>query len=71
MLKIEKNIPVPPRTRTAGGGKWQKCVDNMNVGDSVLIEKAGSLYSALNKLGFSAVMRKEGDKFRVWKGAKK
>lgn len=68
MLKIEKNIPVPPRTRNGGLGKWQKCVNSMSVGDSVLVENYGSLYGALKSMGFKAIMRKEGDKFRVWKG---
>lgn len=38
-IKIEKNIPMPTRTSNRNGGIWKHMADNMDVGDSVFLEK--------------------------------
>jgi hypothetical protein len=65
--KIEKNIPIPPRS--AGNGSVQKIIQLMQVGDSVLVDKSKVAYFYVlgKKHNKKMVARKvEPKKLRVW-----
>ena len=75
---IEKQVPVTPSRRGMyfnRTSRWRKLAEQMNEGDSVLLDKAGEatqLASYINETKtYRAVQRKtlEG-KHRVWKLAK-
>ena len=70
-IEIERNAS-PPDLR--GWGKWQKLIENMNVGDAAIFEDDENLttYHGLRRaainLGFKVVMRTlEDGKIKVWK----
>ena len=65
-MKIEKNIPIPPR----GNQKNTVLFEKMEVGDSVLVEnrqKSMSVANALNRKGRKAVTRSVDGGIRVWR----
>tara|TARA_B100001059_G_C17708879_1_gene514325 strand:+ start:857 stop:1075 length:219 start_codon:yes stop_codon:yes gene_type:complete len=65
---IEKNIPIP--RKQIKKAKWVLLVDQMDVGDSVLVTtktERASITNAIKSQGYNAITRKEGDKFRVWR----
>ena len=65
---IEKNIPIP--RRQGKKATWAALVDNMDVGDSVLVNNGSeraSLTNASKAQGYEVTTRKEDDKFRVWR----
>jgi len=65
--KIEKNIPITKQYRK---GIWKDLINNMEIGDSVLIENRGaasSLAAVMKKHGYRPVTRTDGKKIRVWK----
>lgn len=65
--KIEKNIPITKQYR---GGVWKDLMNNMKIGDSVLVENriaANSLVIIMRKYGYRSVTRTDGKKIRVWK----
>ena len=67
-MKIDKNIPVP-RIQVKKA-TWAALVDQMDVGDSVLVNtvaERASLSNAIKAQGYEATTRKEDDKFRVWR----
>ena len=67
-MEIEKGIPIPRVSN------WASLANRMEVDDSVYLEtqsKASTLATAIRKSGFSACQRREGEGFRVWKGAAK
>ena len=67
-MKIEKNIPLP--RKQAKKATWAALVDNMDVGDSVLVNNVterASLTNAIKAQGYEVTTRKEDDKFRVWR----
>jgi hypothetical protein len=66
--KIEKNIPIPPQGQGRNGGA-QKVVLEMEVGDSVLVDKSKVAYFYLlgKKHNKKMVARTvEHKKIRVW-----
>lgn len=66
--RIEKNVPIPKRTRK--GGIYSSLEAQMQIGDSVLMDersKSNGLAHHIRKNGNKPIVRKEGDKFRVWK----
>jgi len=65
---IEKNIPIP--RKQGKKATWAALVDNMDVGDSVLVNNGSeraSLTNAIKAQGYEVTTRKEDDKFRVWR----
>ncbi len=66
--KIEKNIPVPGRANNA---RWKELVEQMEVGDSVLVHsrnEAMNIRNAIVIAGFRCVTRGNDTKTpRVWK----
>jgi hypothetical protein len=65
-MKIEKNIPIPPR----GHQKNTALLEKMEVGDSVLVEnrrKSVSTAQVLNRKGWKAVTRTVHGGIRVWR----
>jgi hypothetical protein len=65
---IEKNIPIP--RKQVKKAKWVLLVDQMDVGDSVLVTtktERASLTNAIKAQGYEVTTRKEDDKFRVWR----
>jgi hypothetical protein len=67
-MKIDKNIPVP--RKQVKKAVWAALVDQMDVGDSVLVNSVAeraSLTNAIKAQGYEATTRKEDDKFRVWR----
>ena len=65
--KIEKNISITKQYRK---GIWKDLINNMEIGDSVLIENrraASSLAAVMKKYGYRPVTRADGAKIRVWK----
>ena len=68
-IKIDRAMPIPNSGRS-GWGKWKELIQKMRFGDSVLLDQksAYQLYhSARNSFNIKMVIRKQGDKFRVWK----
>ena len=66
-MRIDKNIPVP--RKQVKKAIWATLVDNMDVGDSVLVNniaERAALTNAIKAQGYEATTRKEDDKFRVW-----
>jgi len=66
--KIEKNIPIPPQ-RYMGNGTAQRTVIDMQVGDSVLVDKSKVAYFYIlgKKYNKKMLARKvEPKKLRVW-----
>ena len=66
MVKIEKNIPIPPRKR--GATPMLKILMAMEPGDSVLLKKASADYLTLlgRQRDRAMTTRREGDRKRVW-----
>lgn len=67
-FKIEKAIPLPNPDR--GKTTWTRIVDDMKLGDSVLVNNRGeanNLRQTLRARGFQGTTRAEGKKIRVWK----
>lgn len=65
--KIEKNIPITKQYRR---GVWKDLMNNMEIGDSVLVENriaANSLVIVMKKHGYRPVTRTDNKKIRVWK----
>ena len=65
---IEKNIPIP--RKQVKKAKWVLLVDQMDVGDSVLVDnkrERSALNNAMVAKGYKATQRIEGDKLRVWR----
>lgn len=63
--RIEKNIKIPKRR-----GKWSELGQQMEVGDSALVNtrvEALMLRNSLIIQGFKSVSRTEGKQIRVWK----
>ena len=68
-IKIEKGIPVPPPRLN----QKSAFVNQMQLGDSVLLldyKSANNTRGVIIRTGFTAVVRKEKDGWRVWKIAK-
>lgn len=70
-LVIEKGVPLPEVKRNGVGSKWLALMNQMEVGDSVVVpnEKvANSLYNYFKKnLMKCAVREVEKGFFRVWR----
>ena len=67
-MRIDKNIPVP--RKQVKKAIWATLVDNMDVGDSVLVSNVAeraALTNAIKAQGYEATTRQEDDKFRVWR----
>ena len=67
---IEDNIPMPTKKRGRKGGHIHILTDNMEVGDSVLLDekqKADNIGRALRNKNFNAVVRTVEGGYRVWK----
>lgn len=68
--KVEKNVPLPRHNK---GGYFAPLVNEMEVGDSVVIptiELARRLRVSISNRGFSASVSRQVDgSFRVWKKA--
>tara|TARA_R110001583_G_scaffold5559_3_gene29922 strand:- start:1464 stop:1709 length:246 start_codon:yes stop_codon:yes gene_type:complete len=71
-VRIEKNAPFIDRRK--GWGKWQKLLEEMDVGDAVVLEDNEHLaaYHGLRRaakaMGFTVSMRTLDDgKIKVWK----
>jgi len=67
-MKIDKNIPIPRKQHKKA--TWAALVDQMDVGDSVLVNniaERAALTNAIKAQGYEATTRKEDDKFRVWR----
>ena len=72
-VKIESNIPLTPQDRhkgAKGGGKWQKLLKSMGIGDSVLVSasRANQLRQTAHRLKIKIAIRRQPDNsYRVWK----
>ena len=71
-VQIEKNAPWPDRRK--GWGKWQKLIEEMDVGDAAILEDDENLTAyhglrrAAKSMGFTVSMRTLDDgKIKVWK----
>ena len=67
-MKIEKNIPVPRKQHKTS--TWATLVDQMDVGDSILVNnksERASLTTAIKAQGYQATTRQVNGKFRVWR----
>jgi len=67
-MKIDKNIPIPRKQHKKA--TWAALVDQMDVGDSVLVNNVSerqSLTMAIKAQGYEVTTRKVDDKFRVWR----
>ena len=71
-FQIEKNSPIPGRKK--GWGKWQKVIEEMDLGDAVILEDDENLtaYHGLRRagmgMGFKISMRTlEDGKIKAWK----
>ena len=71
-FQLEKNAPLPDKRK--GWGKWQKLIDEMDVGAAITFQDDENLtaYHGINRaaknLGFKIVMRTLDDgKIKVWK----
>ena len=71
-VQIEKNAPLPDRRK--GWGKWQKLIEEMDVGDAAILEDDENLTAyhglrrAAKSMGFTVSMRTLDDgKIKVWK----
>tara|TARA_Y100001937_G_scaffold29737_1_gene42809 strand:- start:547 stop:807 length:261 start_codon:yes stop_codon:yes gene_type:complete len=71
-VQIEKNAPLPNRRK--GWGKWQKLIEEMDVGDAAILEDDENLTAyhglrrAAKSMGFTVSMRTLDDgKIKVWK----
>ena len=67
-MKIDKNIPIP--RKQVKKAIWAALVDQMDVGDSVLVNNVSerqSLTMAIKAQGYEVTTRRVGDKFRVWR----
>ena len=67
MFKIEKDIPIPAR-KNGAKRKYDKLLNDMAPGDSVLMTKGQATYFYMlgRKLKRKMIVRGEGDKKRVW-----
>ena len=65
-IKIESGIPLPRKQR----GKWNRVIDEMAEGDSIVLDKPRERIAILHsakKMGAILTTRKEEDgKIRVW-----
>lgn len=69
---IQRNIPIPPKAvgRPKGSGKYSKLLQQMKLGDSILIgsiSARAAMFSAAKALKMSIVSRREGKSYRVWR----
>ena len=71
-FQLEKNAPLPNRRK--GWGKWQKLIEEMDVGDAAILEDDENLTAyhglrrAAKSMGFTVSMRTLDDgKIKVWK----
>ena len=71
-VQIENNAPLPDRRK--GWGKWQKLIEEMDVGDAAILEDDENLTAyhglrrAAKSMGFTVSMRTLDDgKIKVWK----
>ena len=71
-VQIEKNAPLPDRRK--GWGKWQKLIEEMDVGDAAILEDDENLTAyhglrrAAKSMGITVSMRTLDDgKIKVWK----
>ena len=71
-VQIEKNAPLPDRRK--GWGKWQKLIEEMDVGDAAILEDDENLTAyhglrrAAKSMGFTVSMRTLDDgKIKGWK----
>ena len=71
-MKIEKNIPIPITHHS--NSKYAKIINQMEVGDSVVIETVAarnSFYQGMKRRGYKAVTRRVIDQgygvYRVWR----
>ena len=71
-FQIEKNSPMPGRKK--GWGKWQKIIEEMDLGDAVILEDDENLtaYHGLRRAGmgmvFKIAIRPLGARYiKVWK----
>lgn len=73
-FQIDKDIPPPPSKRKEPHGKWIKLATEMGINDSYLCESRSefnSLVTAIYRLGFGVISRKQNGRLRVWKIARK
>ena len=68
-IKIEKGVPLPPRSSTG----ITEAMRSMEVGDSFTVPLVGSIRSIVvivsKRLGISIATRTESDSLRVWRTA--
>ena len=71
-VQIEKTAPLPDRRK--GWGKWQKLIEEMDVGDAAILEDDENLTAyhglrrAAKSMGFTVSMRTLDDgKIKGWK----
>ena len=71
-VQIEKNAPLPDRRK--GWGKWQKLIEEMDVGDAAILadDENRTAYHGVRRaaksMGFTVSMRTLDDgKIKVWK----
>lgn len=65
MFKIEKDIPIPEKR---GQRRYEKLLNDMAPGDSVLLPKSQANYLSTlgRRLNRKMIVRADGDKKRVW-----
>jgi len=67
-MKVDKNIPIPRKQHKKA--TWAALVDQMDVGDSVLVDnkrERSAINNAMVAKGYKGTQRIEGDKIRVWR----
>lgn len=68
--KIKSNIKIPLNKRKSGYGIYFKLMQEMNIGDSVLLpiqDQASSCITAFRRYGGKAVTRSVENGWRVWR----
>ena len=74
--KIDKNIPIPSRTRSLAQIGKADTLRKMKEGDSIFVEPDSphsrqSWRTVASYIGFKIITRKEGEGFRLWHAGKK
>lgn len=72
-IKIEKNIPIPPKKGGRAKGALREVMESMAIGDSIVLSKRYIQHARSLKVrcGISITERKQPDgTFRVWRIAK-
>ena len=69
-LKIEKGIPIPPRTNGVRGKTATSLISEMEVGDSILVDthnQRTTMIALAHRKGVKVVSRKMNDGYRIWR----